>query len=104
MIRAYAAGLITGTVLMAGASIAAPSAKADVDGAAVAYAAAFGSIVCEVLDEYPSFGGIEGIAQAVVEDGLSSYQAGEVIYLAVDEICPRHMPLVMSYARQGNAA
>jgi hypothetical protein len=74
--------------------LSSPSAKADVDNAAYAYAAQYGSAVCNVLDTYPSFGGVIGIAKAIVKDGLSSYQAGEVIQVSVEEICPRHQGLL----------
>ena len=63
-----------------------------------AYAATFGSAVCETLDSYASFGGIYGIADAITEDGLTYYQAGQVIAVSVTEICPRHTALVKSFA------
>lgn len=75
-----------------------PQAKADPDSMVYAYAATFGSAVCETLDSYPSFGGIYGIADSIAEDGLSFYQAGQVIGLSVSEICPRHLALVRSFA------
>lgn len=74
--------------------LSSPKAKADVDDAAYAYAATFGGAVCNVLDKYPTFDGVVGIGQAIVEDGLSSYQAGEVIQVSVQEICPRHLGLL----------
>lgn len=75
-----------------------PSAKADPDSMVYAYAATFGSAVCETLDSYPSFGGIYGIADAITDDGLTYYQAGQVIAVSVTEICPRHTALVKSFA------
>jgi len=66
-----------------------PQAKADPDSMVYAYAATFGSAVCETLDSYASFGGIYGIADAITEDGLTYYQAGQVIAVSVMEICPR---------------
>lgn len=74
--------------------LSAPKAKADVDDAAYAYAAVFGDAVCETLDDFPSFDGITGIARAIVKDGLSAFQAGEVIQVSVTEICPRHQGLL----------
>lgn len=75
-----------------------PQAKADPDSMVYAYAATFGSAVCETLDSYASFGGIYGIADAITEDGLTYYQAGQVIAVSVMEICPRHTALVRSFA------
>lgn len=74
--------------------LSSPKAKADVDDAAFAYAATFGGAVCNVLDKYPTFDGVIGIAKAIVDDGLSSFQAGEVIQVSVTEICPRHQGLM----------
>ncbi len=75
-----------------------PSAKADPDSMVYAYAATFGSAVCETLDSYPSFGGIYGIADSITDDGLTYHQAGQVIAMSVMEICPRHTALVTSFA------
>ena len=74
--------------------LSSPKAKADVDDAAYAYAAVFGDAVCSTLDTYSSFDGHLGIAKAITKDGLSSYQAGEVIQISVTEICPRHQRLL----------
>lgn len=73
-------------------------ARADTDNVAFAYAATYGGAVCAVLDDYPSFDGIIGIGQSIHGDGLSYAQAGEVIFLAAQEICPRHLPLVTRFA------
>lgn len=83
----------------------APSAKADVtDPAVIAYTAAFGGIVCDVLDSHDSFPGIYGIAQGIHEDsGLSMFQAGQVIGLSVAEICPRHTGLIQRFIAVANA-
>ncbi|MBP6571338.1 MAG: DUF732 domain-containing protein, partial [Gemmatimonadales bacterium] len=75
-----------------------PQAKADPDSMVYAYAASFGGAVCETLDAHPSFGGIYGIADAITDDGLTYYQAGQVIAVSVMEICPRHTALVTSFA------
>lgn len=75
-----------------------PQAKADPDSMVYAYAASFGGAVCETLDAHPSFGGIYGIADAITDDGLTYYQAGQVIAVSVMEICPRHTALVKSFA------
>lgn len=81
-----------------------PQAKADPDSMVYAYAATFGSAVCETLDSYPSFGGIYGIADSITDDGLTFYQAGQVIAVSVMEICPRHTALVKSFAAAGSYA
>lgn len=81
------------------ATVYAPAAKADDWTVVYAYAATYGGAVCETLDSYPSsFGGIYGIADAIADDGLTYYQAGQVIAVSVMEICPRHTALVKSFA------
>lgn len=74
--------------------LSAPQAKADVDDAAYAYTAIFGDAVCATLDRFPSFDGVIGVAKGIVKDGLTTFQAGEVIALSVEEICPRHTGLM----------
>jgi hypothetical protein len=81
-----------------GFTLAVPHAKADVDNVVVAYSAHYGGAVCSVLDEFPSENGILGIGKSIIEDGLTGYQAGQVIYLSVSDICPRHMGLLRAFA------
>ena len=90
---------LAAALALAAAVTLAPTAAADEPSTAVvAYAATFGGIVCDVLDDYPTTSGIIGIAQAIQSDGLSSYEAGQVIGLSVSEICPRHTALILRFA------
>jgi hypothetical protein len=58
------------------------------------YVVATGTDVCETLDNFPSFDGIDGIALAIVKDtGWTFGQAGEVIRLSIAADCIRHTPL-----------
>ena len=61
---------------------------------AYAYAAAYGDAVCSTLDSYPTLAGVSGIGQAIRDDGLTLFQAGQVIEISVHEICPRHLGLL----------
>lgn len=91
-----------GVILML---LSTPTAKADVDHVAFAYAAVYGDAVCSTLDQWPSFDGIVGIGEAIVDDGLTTAQAGEVIAVSVMEICPRHSGLMDRFiARYAPAA
>lgn len=72
----------------------APHAKADVDPEAYAYAAHYASAVCATLDDYPTVNGMLGIMSAITDDGLSDYQAGQVVGLSVTEACPRYIYLL----------
>ena len=85
------------TLLAALGVLAAPNAKADNDPVVYAYAAQYGGIVCQVLDDHTSVSGMLGIGEAIMEDGLTAYQAGQVLAVSVTEICPRHTGLLMRF-------
>lgn len=91
-----------GTLFLAsviiGASIGA-AARAHADPAADAYAEKYGLVVCNVLDKYPTFAGITGIAQGIHNDGLSYYQAGNVIGESVSNLCPQYVGLLKAYVK-----
>lgn len=95
-VRSWVGGFATGSMLIAAVVHCAP-AHADVDNAALAYAERYGSAVCSTLDSYPSFSGIAGIIQAIESDGLSGYQAGEVVALSVVNLCPRYDGLLQRF-------
>lgn len=61
--------------------------------------------VCLTLDRYPTIAGIQGIGQAIVQDGLTYREAGQVIGMSVLQICPIHTPeleaFVAMYANAG---
>ena len=76
----------------------AASAHADVDPTAQAYADRYGFAVCDTLADYPTSSGLLGIADAIEKDGLSGYQAGEVIALSVGDLCPRFTGLLERFA------
>ena len=94
-VRAFALGVVSGAFLTA-AIVAAAPAKAD--STTLAYTAVMGEIVCTTLSEFPAFTGITGIGQAIVADGLTLDQAGEVMWMSVANLCPEHTSLLMRYA------
>lgn len=83
----------------AAALIAAPAVSAQPGDAVIAYTAVFGGSLCAALDAHPTFDMITSIGQVIVDDGLTWEQAGEVVYLATTEICPRHRNLINEYAQ-----
>lgn len=101
--KAFTLGMIAGSFLTAAIITAAP-AKAEPDRVSVAYASQFAEAVCTTLNEYPSFNGIYGVAQAITEDGLSSRQAGYVIALSVADVCPWHLDLLDRFVNSDEAA
>ncbi|CPR34003.1 Bacteriophage protein [Mycobacteroides abscessus] len=71
-----------------------PPAHAD---PVIDYTSQVGAKVCVVLDASPSFVGVNIAANAIRNDGFTTYQAGEVIALAVGNYCPRHISLLRAY-------
>lgn len=94
-VRSFALGIVCGAFLTAGI-VAATPAKADAT--TIAYTSSMGQAVCSTVSQYPSYGGITGIGQAIVKDGLTLDQAGEVIWMSVTNLCPEHTSLLMRYA------
>lgn len=90
------------TSLLIGASIGfASRAGAEPSDTALEYAQDNAWRICLVLDDYPSFAGITGIGEAIHEEGLSYYDAGQAIALSVYGVCPEHTGLIKAYAAAG---
>lgn len=91
--------IATAASAMAAAIITAPVASADAEPspAVIAYAAYYGGVVCDVLDEYPTVSGLLGVMEAVENDGFTAYEAGQVVGMSVAEICPRHGRLLRQF-------
>lgn len=90
------AWLLSAAVLVGGSVGLAARANAT---PALDYAVTHAQKVCRTLDKYPSFAGIEGIADAIVkETGFGYYDAGMVIGLSVNNVCPEYIPLIQAYA------
>ena len=98
ILDAIAVLLLMALMAALGVIVYAASAKADVDGAALAYAERYGGAVCSTLAEYPSISGVLGIVEAIEKDGLSPYQAGEVVGLSVTNLCPQYDGLIRAFA------
>lgn len=96
IIRAYALGIVTGSILAATTIAVSPSAKADVTDADIDE---FSFAVCATLDDgFDTFNGIIGIGEGIAEYGYSLSDAGEIIYGAVRRECPRYLPLINRFA------
>lgn len=58
------------------------------------YISATSSAVCETLDDFPTFSGIEGIGVEIVQDtGWTFEEAGAVVERSIVAECPRHAAL-----------
>ncbi len=62
------------------------------------YAADAGTVVCDVLDDYPTVAGVSGVVAGVMNDsGFTAYDSGAVVAEAVMLFCPYHVPLLRRY-------
>ena len=95
-----AVALLMALMAALGVILFAASAKADPDSEAQAYAAEYGPAVCSVLDDYPSVSGMLGIMQAIVEDGMTEYQAGEVVGISIYRLCPEYQGLAEKFVQR----
>lgn len=73
-------------------------ADTDVSPRAVAYANTFHAAVCSTLDDYPSVAGVEGVVLAVMDQGLTPGEAGQVAALSVLGWCPEHTAVLKAFA------
>jgi hypothetical protein len=95
--RAYALGVLTGSVVTSLMCVFAAPAKADVseDEASMYYGP-----VCATLAEYPSVNGVIGIGLALKDEGYSGYEAGQILGLSVINQCPQFIPILRAFAAQ----
>ena len=94
-----AVGMLLGCSALIGAAVYfASPAKAEPDRVSIAYASTFADAVCTTLDEYPNRYGVIGVSEAIRDDGLSMEQAGWVIILSVNEVCPRHVHVLADFS------
>lgn len=92
--KVFAAGIITGALIVAGTIVAAPG-KAEVTQRDVAiYAVA----VCGALDESPSVGTVVGLGLGLGDQGYSGYDAGQIIAIAVMQRCPEYEPVLRRFS------
>ena len=87
-LRAYALGVITGSIVTASLAVWTAPAHAD---------AGTDTVICSVLSEYPSIQGVIGIGLALKDRGYSGYDAGQAIGEAVINECPQYLPLMRRF-------
>ena len=83
-----------------GVIVWAASAKAEPDSNVVAFAAEYGPAACSVLDQYPTTDGMMGVLTAITEQGMTDFQAGQVVGIAVTHLCPRHAGVLARFVAQ----
>lgn len=86
-------GASAAVLVVAGTGIAA---------ATEAHADRIDRIICSVLDDVPTPGGVYGVALGLIDQGYTAYAAGQKIAEAVTGTCPEHLPEVMEFARSAN--
>ena len=92
--KVFAAGIITGALIVAGTIVAAPG-RADVTANDVAVYAVG---VCGALDDEASVATVVGLGLALGSEGYSGYDAGQIIALAVMTRCPEYEPVLRRFA------
>jgi hypothetical protein len=106
IVKAFSLGMITGSFLTAGTVLLATPAKATTDPRV--YADRYGTALCATIDqtigEYSNDDIFMGIGEAVMQDGFSAYQAGQILYWSVEQDCPQHMDRVLSFAADVSVA
>jgi hypothetical protein len=93
-LRAYAIGVLTGSVMTSALFVWTAPAHADVS---EDEAAMYADPVCSTLTDYPSIGGVLGIGLALRDEGYSGYDAGQIIGSAVVNECPQFAPLLKRF-------
>lgn len=94
ILRAYALGVFTGSLVTATLTILATPAKADVPDSAVAE---YSVPVCMTLDDYPSIAGLLGIGKGLMSYGWTAREAGEIAAASIIEVCPEYIPLLRQF-------
>ena len=102
--RAVALAVAAAVLVVAALAIFAPKAHAAPDDLTYVYTFMWADAVCMTLDVYPTGAGVAGVIEGIHDDGLTYYQAGQVIDLSVANICPRHTDLVSANATPGRLA
>lgn len=90
--------LLMGALGAAALLMVAPKAKADIDPAAVQYAAIYADAICTTLVKHPTSDGVQGILSAIREDGLTNLQAAGAVVLAVSDVCPQQQYILERFA------
>jgi hypothetical protein len=54
---------------------------------------------CEVLDEYPHAGGVQGASEFWLEQGMSVPQVTGLLRFSGREVCPQHSELIERFLR-----
>ena len=88
--------------IIAGATLGTDIAKAD---AVDDYVAIYGPNVCEVLAEYPSVAGLEGVALYLMGDGgFSARESGEIAARSIIGYCPEYTPIMQGFINKWSTA
>jgi hypothetical protein len=89
-LRAYALGVISGSIVTAGLAVmSAPEAKAD---------SIYDETICAELDADPTVSTIVMIGLALGEQGYTGYESGRIVGTAVIEDCQQHIDLMRRFA------
>lgn len=95
--------LLMGALGAAALLMVAPKAKADIDATAVQYAAIYADAICTTLAGHPTNDGVQGILNAIQDQGLTNLQAAGAVVLAVSDVCPKQTYILERFADRWGA-
>lgn len=105
--RSAVALLMAASALLGAATYFASPARADgtIDADEQAYVEMYGeTAICPTIAEYPSVGGVMGIAEAITEDGYSPDSSVDIINASVSAYCDEYWPLLKAIGRAARAS
>lgn len=86
-------------LILPGLLLAPPADASPVD----EYTKVVAPAVCETLEDFPTFNGLRGVAQGVMEDtGWDAEDAAQVVVTSIYVYCPDMFPLLNRFIRTYN--
>jgi hypothetical protein len=58
------------------------------------------AVVCPVLADYPSAGGVLGVGEFLIEQGFAPDSAADIVNASVSAYCPEYWPLLQFVGEQ----
>lgn len=93
-LRAYAFGVFTGSVVTATMVMCAAPAKADVSEPEIYR---YAGPVCATVQDFPSTDGLLGIGYALMDEGYTAHDAGQIIAASIIDVCPQYIPILRAF-------
>lgn len=102
IIKAFSAGLVVGSIVVATAAVARADGFLDDD--EQVFVELYGAdAVCRTITEYRSMAGVIGVADVIVERGFTPDSAVDIVNASVQAYCPQHWPLLKAIGKAARA-